>query len=166
MAYVMELEEEQRGEEGGLDAVEDAGNPLSDIPTTTIRSKADVSGNLAHQQAVSMSANDIVINKLTQILSYLRAAGTRGKKRKKDKLVPQLPNPKSDPVAAAAIAKGHGAELPIFDDTGDYVPDYTKRSDKSSNNVSSRDRDRDRRDRDKGYSRSGHRDRERGYSRS
>ena len=75
--------------------------------------------------------------------------------------MPQLPNPKSDPVAAAAIAKGHGAELPIFDDTGDYVPDYTKRSDKSSNNVSSRDRDRDRRDRDKGYSRSGHRDRER-----
>merc|ERR1712110_1266624 len=121
----------------------------------------DVQGNLAHQQAVSLSANDIVINKLTQILSYLRAAGTRGKKKKKDKLVPQLPNPKSDPVAAAAIAKGHGAELPIFDDTGDYVPDYTKRSDKISNNVSSRDRDRDRRDRDKGYSRSGHRDRER-----
>ena len=156
MAYTMDLDEIDESQDDP-----DSTNPHSDIPTTTIRSKADVQGNLAHQQAVSLSANDIVINKLTQILSYLRAAGTRGKKKKKDKLVPQLPNPKSDPVAAAAIAKGHGAELPIFDDTGDYVPDYTKRSDKSSNNVSSRDRDRDRRDRDKGYSRSGHRDRER-----
>merc|ERR1719510_696657 len=156
MAYTMDLDEIDESQDDP-----DSTNPHSDIPTTTIRSKADVQGNLAHQQAVSLSANDIVINKLTQILSYLRAAGTRRKKKKKDKLVPQLPNPKSDPVAAAAIAKGHGAELPIFDDTGDYVPDYTKRSDKSSNNVSSRDRDRDRKDRDKGYSRSGHRDRER-----
>lgn len=59
MAYIMDLEEDQ---------TEDAdGNPTSDIPTTTIRSKADVQTNLAHQQAVSMSANDIVINKLTQV---------------------------------------------------------------------------------------------------
>merc|ERR1711899_619188 len=138
MAYTMDLDDVEESHDDP-----DSTNPHSDIPTTTIRSKADVQGNLAHQQAVSLSANDIVINKLTQILSYLRAAGSRGKKKKKDKLVPQLPNPKSDPVAAAAIAKGHGAELPIFDDTGDYVPDYNKRSDKSSNNVSSRDRDRD-----------------------
>ena len=43
---------------------------------------------------------DIVINKLTQILSYLRAAGSRGKKKKKDKLIPQLPHPKIEPTEA------------------------------------------------------------------
>ena len=155
MAYTMDLDDVEESHDDP-----DSTNPHSDIPTTTIRSKADVQGNLAHQQAVSLSANDIVINKLTQILSYLRAAGSRGKKKKKEKLIPQLPNPKSDPVAAAAISKGQGADIPIFDDAGDYVPDY-KRSDKSSSNYSSRDKDRDRKDRDRGYSRSGHRDRER-----
>lgn len=49
MAYVIDLEDEV------------------DIPTTTIRSKADVAGNVAHQQASTMSTNDIVINKLTQV---------------------------------------------------------------------------------------------------
>jgi IK cytokine len=63
MAYVMELEEEAE----------------SDIPTTTIRSKKDVA--LSDQKA-TLSTNDIVINKLTQILSYLRA-GSRTKKKKK-----------------------------------------------------------------------------------
>ena len=157
MAYTMDLDEIEESQDDPESA-----NPHSDIPTTTIRSKADVQGNLAHQQAVSLSANDIVINKLTQILSYLRAAGSRGKKKKKDKLLPQLPNPKTDPVAAAAVSKGQAADIPIFDDTGDYVPDYHKRNDKTSTSgLSSRDRDRERRDRDKGYSRSGHRDRER-----
>jgi len=155
MAYTMDLDDVEETHDDP-----DSANPHSDIPTTTIRSKADVQGNLAHQQAVSLSANDIVINKLTQILSYLRAAGSRGKKKKKDKLIPQLPNPKSDPVAAAAISKGQGADIPIFDDAGEYVPDY-KRTEKGSSNYSSRDKDRDRRDKDRGYSRSSHRDRER-----
>ena len=154
MAYTMDLDDVEESHDDP-----DSANPHSDIPTTTIRSKADVQGNLAHQQAVSLSANDIVINKLTQILSYLRAAGSRGKKKKKDKLIPQLPNPKSDPVAAAAISKGQGGDIPIFDDAGEYVPDY-KRSDKTTS-YSSRDKDRDRRDKDRGYSRSSHRDRER-----
>merc|ERR1711872_635622 len=66
MAYVMELEEEVE----------------SDIPTTTIRSKKDVAIN---EQKATLSTNDIVINKLTQILSYLRAA-SRNKKKKKDKM--------------------------------------------------------------------------------
>jgi len=55
MAYVIELEDEGEG-----------GN-VNDIPTTTIRSKADVAGNIAHQQASTLSTNDIVINKLTQV---------------------------------------------------------------------------------------------------
>jgi len=53
MAYIIELEDE--------------GEALNDIPTTTIRSKADVAGNIAHQQASTLSTNDIVINKLTQV---------------------------------------------------------------------------------------------------
>ena len=53
MAYVMELEDETGG---GHDKTEEDGhNPLSDIPTTTIRSKADVAGNLAHQQVSAVS---------------------------------------------------------------------------------------------------------------
>merc|ERR1712029_750708 len=66
MAYVMDLEED--GE--------------TDIPTTSIRSKKDVVNS---EQKATLSTNDIVINKLTQILSYLRA-GNRTKRKKKDKI--------------------------------------------------------------------------------
>ena len=50
MAYVIDLEEEFAE---------------SDIPTTTIRSKADVEGTVSQQ--ATLSTNDIVINKLTQV---------------------------------------------------------------------------------------------------
>ena len=156
MAYIMDLEDEFGHNE------DQEANPMSDIPTTTIRSKADVQGNLAHQQAVSMSANDIVINKLTQILTYLRAAGSRGKKKKKDKLVPQLPHPKVEPVEASEPkVRDKAADLPIFDDADDYVPDYEKRSsrddrDRRRDRDGRRDRDRDR-DKDRHHHRS-HRD--------
>lgn len=63
---------------------------FSDIPTTTIRSKADVEGQLSQQ--TTLSTNDIVINKLTQILSYLRA-GSKNRKKKKEKM---LQNAKDD----------------------------------------------------------------------
>jgi IK cytokine len=53
MAYVMDLDEEVE----------------TDIPTTTIRSKQDIINN---EQKATLSTNDIVVNKLTQILSYLR----------------------------------------------------------------------------------------------
>ena len=54
----------------------------SDIPTTLLRSKADC----PTQEVTTLSTNDIVINKLTQILSYLRQGSRSGKKgRKKDK---------------------------------------------------------------------------------
>merc|ERR1711874_208557 len=90
MAYVMELEEE--GE--------------SDIPTTTIRSKKDVA---QLEQKATLSTNDIVINKLTQILSYLRA-GARSKKKKKDK------------GGAGMEAPIHvkGDDAPIYDDLKEY----------------------------------------------
>lgn len=41
----------------------------SDIPTTLIRSKADCP---SLESTTTLTTNDIVINKLTQILSYLR----------------------------------------------------------------------------------------------
>ena len=72
MAYIVELEED----------INDVN--VSDIPTTIIRSKADIQAGANQQQSLSNSTNDIVINKLTQILSYLRA-GNRNKKKKKDK---------------------------------------------------------------------------------
>merc|ERR1711962_1554197 len=67
MAYVMDLEEEVE----------------TDIPTTSIRSKKDVINN---EQKATLSTNDIVINKLTQILTYHRA-GTRSKKKKRHDLL-------------------------------------------------------------------------------
>lgn len=47
-------------------------------------------GNLSQQ--TTLSTNDIVINKLTQILSYLRA-GSKNRKKKKEKM---LQNAKDD----------------------------------------------------------------------
>uniref|UniRef100_A0A3P8ZH31 IK cytokine n=1 Tax=Esox lucius TaxID=8010 RepID=A0A3P8ZH31_ESOLU len=67
MAYVVDLEDEYAD---------------TDIPTTLIRSKADCP---TMEAQTTLTTNDIVISKLTQILSYLRQ-GTRNKKmKKKDK---------------------------------------------------------------------------------
>ncbi|KAG7273465.1 hypothetical protein CRUP_032713 [Coryphaenoides rupestris] len=67
MAYVVDLEDEYAD---------------TDIPTTLIRSKADCPSMEAQ---TTLTTNDIVISKLTQILSYLRQ-GTRHKKlKRKDK---------------------------------------------------------------------------------
>ncbi|KTF89928.1 hypothetical protein cypCar_00026387 [Cyprinus carpio] len=68
MAYVVDLEDEYAD---------------TDIPTTLIRSKADCP---TMEAQTTLTTNDIVISKLTQILSYLRQ-GTRNKKlKKKDKV--------------------------------------------------------------------------------
>lgn len=82
MAYVIELEDE---------------NAETDIPTTSIRSKADVP--VTHADIQTLTTNDIVINKLAQILSYLRQGG-RGKKNKrrdKDKPLIKEPEREKDP---------------------------------------------------------------------
>ena len=52
MAYIVDLNEEE-----------------TDVPITSIRSKADCPNN---ENNATLTTNDIVINKLTQILSYLR----------------------------------------------------------------------------------------------
>eukprot|EP00095_Tigriopus_kingsejongensis_P005210 maker-scaffold408_size180710-snap-gene-0.38 protein:Tk05210 transcript:maker-scaffold408_size180710-snap-gene-0.38-mRNA-1 annotation:"red protein (ik factor) (cytokine ik)" len=126
MAYVIDLEE-------------DFGE--SDIPTTTIRSKADVEGTVSHQ--ATLSTNDIVINKLTQILSYLRA-GKSNKKKKKEKMQADKEELKEMQAQQAA------ANLPIYDDVGDYSTEKKNRREDRSH--------RDRRDRERGDHR-GHRDR-------
>ncbi|CAH1268272.1 IK [Branchiostoma lanceolatum] len=107
MAYVIDLEDEYTD---------------TDVPTTLIRSKADCP---SLESQTTLTTNDIVINKLTQILSYLRQ-GVRGKKLKKKD-------------------KGRGREekphrLPggddIFGDVGDYIPQVHKSKDRHSHSHS------------------------------
>jgi len=66
MAYLVELEEEFAD---------------SDVPTTMVRSKIDCPS--VSEISTTSSTNDLVINKLTQILAYLRQGGRGGKKWKK-----------------------------------------------------------------------------------
>lgn len=72
MAYVVELEEE-----GAMD---------SDIPTTLTRSKADVPE--LDERSSAAAANDVVLDKLAQIFSYLRHG--RHRKLKKAKVPPLM----------------------------------------------------------------------------
>uniref|UniRef100_A0A6B2ECY0 Putative ik cytokine down-regulator of hla class ii n=1 Tax=Phlebotomus kandelakii TaxID=1109342 RepID=A0A6B2ECY0_9DIPT len=68
MAYVIDLEDE---------------NAENDIPTILIRSKADVPMSSVELQ--TLTTNDIVINKLSQILGYLRQGGKNKKNKRRDK---------------------------------------------------------------------------------
>ncbi|CAG2102268.1 unnamed protein product, partial [Medioppia subpectinata] len=142
MAYVVDLEDEF---------------PDSDIPTTVIRSKADCP-NI--ESMTSLSTNDIVINKLTQILSYLRQGGAgRKTKKAKDKIpfIDDNKTKKSDKLTQNANKSTKGDS--IYDDIGEYVPDLKK---KESRNDRERDKSRDHRDRDH---RNRDRDRERDRNR-
>ncbi|KAM8742555.1 protein Red [Acanthopagrus latus] len=113
MAYVVDLDDEFTD---------------TDIPTTLIRSKADCPSMEAQ---TTLTTNDIVISKLTQILSYLRQ-GTRHKKiKKKDK-------GKLDEKRAPE------ADLSIFDDVGDYILSTTSSSKPPKEKERHRDRERDR----------------------
>lgn len=124
MAYVMDLEDETE----------------SDIPTTSIRSKMDVVNN---EQKATLSTNDIVINKLTQILSYLRA-GTRNKKKKKDRLLEEV-EMKEEPGSGKM---GHGElDLPIYDDV-DIKPQREDRKDRGRDERREKGREGDRGRRD------------------
>ncbi|XP_043924958.1 protein Red [Protopterus annectens] len=95
MAYVVDLDDDYAD---------------TDIPTTLIRSKADCP---TMEAQTTLTTNDIVISKLTQILSYLRQ-GTRNKKMKK------RDRGKLDEKRAPE------ADINIFDDIGDYVPTAMK----------------------------------------
>ncbi|MGH0131412.1 UNVERIFIED_CONTAM: hypothetical protein FKN15_046465, partial [Acipenser sinensis] len=107
MAYVVDLEDEYAD---------------TDSPTTLIRSKADCP---TMEAQTTLTTNDIVISKLTQILSYLRQ-GTRNKKMKKKekgKLDEKKP-PEAD--LGCFIMFTVCCTSSIFDDIGEYVPSTSK----------------------------------------
>ncbi|KAJ4919220.1 hypothetical protein JOQ06_007862 [Pogonophryne albipinna] len=85
----------------------------------------------------TLTTNDIVISKLTQILSYLRQ-GTRHKKiKKKDK-------GKLDDKRAPE------ADISIFEDIGDYIPSAGSSSKPPKDKERHREREREReRERDR-----------------
>jgi len=87
----------------------------TDIPTTLIRSKSDVP---SMDDRPTLTTNDIVINKLAQILSYLRTGPKHLKKSKKrDKQVFDDNN--------------------IYPELPDYEPSTHKRSEETSKKQSS-----------------------------
>ncbi|XP_077983588.1 protein Red-like [Glandiceps talaboti] len=112
MAYVVDLEDEYAE---------------SDIPTTLIRSKADLPNLETH---TTLTTNDIVINKLTQILSYLRQGARTSKKLKKRDKGKEKDDKKE---------KHAGADDSIYGELGDYVPTVKP----SSTREKERERDRD-----------------------
>ena len=88
----------------------------TDIPTTLIRSKADCP-NI--EISTAPTTNDIVINKLTQILSYLRQ-GAKEKHRKRKEKKTKVED------AGGKVERNPDASLSIFDDIGDYTPSSKK----------------------------------------
>ncbi|XP_067648393.1 protein Red [Eurosta solidaginis] len=115
MAYVIDLEDDLGGE--------------TDIPTTLIRSKFEVPVN--RDDIATLTTNDIVINKLSQILSYLRAGGRNKKNKKRDKDKPLFYEKEAEHSMNMDEANGNdgigasdGKPLgdSIYDDIGDYKP--------------------------------------------
>ncbi len=130
MAYLIELEDE---------------NVDTDIPTTIIRSKAEIPQTEGDTQ--TLNTNDIVINKLAQILSYLRAGKSKkNKKRDKDRPLFKVPEEK---LPSTTTKSRSSADDSIYGDIGDYKP--SRSSGASSSGRRERDRDReDKRNRDYG----------------
>ena len=90
-------------------------NTFDDIPTTRIKSKAD----MPTVTGISMlRTNDIVINKLTQILYYLRQGAKHGKKNKKK-------DREDEPTEVIEVKQKK--DFSIYDDIGEYSPSTEKR---------------------------------------
>lgn len=130
MAYVVDLEDEC----------------ADDIPTTVIRSRTDCPN---WDSLTTLSTNDIVINKLTQILSYLRQGG--GAKKKKKEKIPFIDESQKN---RRSVVKGGEAEAEadldggIYgEDVGDYKPNFETKKDKG--------KERDMRDRERRAERGG-----------
>ncbi|KAL0112677.1 hypothetical protein PUN28_012148 [Cardiocondyla obscurior] len=111
MAYVIELDDE---------------NADVDIPTTLIRSKADVP---TIDNTPTLTTNDIVINKLAQILSYLRQGSRHSKKGKKLKDGRGRGDESND---IEIQPRPPAADDSIYGDIGDYVPTVTSKKDAQS----------------------------------
>ncbi|CAG9854328.1 unnamed protein product [Phyllotreta striolata] len=117
MAYVIDLDDEAE----------------SDIPTTLIRSVVEVP---SFELTTTVTTNDIVINKLTQILSYLRQGNRKNKKSKKG--LPESSKDYTDTQDNSESKKSQKRSYQddsIYGDIGDYVP-----SSKSSRHREHRDR--------------------------
>lgn len=110
MAYVIELDDD---------------NADVDIPTTLIRSKADVP---TIDNTPTLTTNDIVINKLAQILSYLRQGSRHSKKGKKLK----DGRVRGDENDIDIQSRPPVADDSIYGDIGDYVPTVTSKKDGQS----------------------------------
>ncbi|XP_011197030.1 protein Red [Zeugodacus cucurbitae] len=125
MAYVIDLED-------------DLGE--TDIPTTLVRSKFEVPVN--REDIATLTTNDIVINKLSQILSYLRAGGRNKKNKKRDKDKPlfyekemeQSLNMIGTGLSDGVDLTGKAVGDSIYDDIGDYQPSSKKESSKLDKN--------------------------------
>ncbi|XP_017058449.1 protein Red [Drosophila ficusphila] len=126
MAYVIDLDDEL-GE--------------SDIPTTLKRSKFEVP--VAPEDVATLTTNDIVINKLSQILSYLRAGGRNKKNKKRDKDKPLFYEKEVENLRGSSSGGGssrhatsssssnkEGKAAPmgdnIYDDIGEYKPSASR----------------------------------------
>nr|XP_058968623.1 protein Red-like [Pocillopora verrucosa] len=122
MAYVFDIEDEYAE---------------SDIPTTLIRSKADCPGI---ETQATLTTNDIVINKLTQILLYLRQ-GTRGGKKikKKDKAKEKDKNDKQGQRIRAPEADDS-----IFGEIGEYDPTASTKEYEKKEKAKEKDRKKSR----------------------
>lgn len=116
MAYIIDLDDEAE----------------SDIPTTLIRSKAEIPST---ESTATLTTNDIVINKLTQILSYLRQGNRKGKKNKRGIVDPR--DNEIDEILDSKKAQKRPIPDSIYDDVGDYVP---SRSSGSKNDKDGRKR--------------------------
>lgn len=137
MAYVIELEDE---------------NAESDIPTTLIRSKLDVP--VVETEIQTLTTNDIVINKLAQILSYLRQGGRGKKNKRRDKDKPLLKEPSEQRERDRGGGGGRGGgdrdrdrnvdrrrggqqqDVSIYDDLGDYRPSSRRNADSGQHDLS------------------------------
>lgn len=134
MAYVIDMEDEMD----------------MDIPTTLKRSKFEVP--VAREDIATLTTNDIVINKLSQILSYLRAGGRNKKNKKRDKDKPlfydkEMEHVRSSNSSATSAPGGSSSSNNagggggsggnssksnkplgdnIYDDVGDYQPSTTR----------------------------------------
>ncbi|KAL1502420.1 hypothetical protein ABEB36_007561 [Hypothenemus hampei] len=103
MAYVIDLDDDAE----------------SDIPTTLLRSVADVP---SFELTTTLTTNDIVINKLTQILSYLRQ-GNRKKNKHKRNLDETKEYDKEEEVETGKKpSKRSNVDDSIYGDIGDYAP--------------------------------------------
>ncbi|XP_037951499.1 protein Red [Teleopsis dalmanni] len=105
MAYVIDLEDET-GE--------------CDIPTTLVRSKFEVPVN--REDVATLTTNDIVINKLSQILSYLRAGSRNKKNKKRDKDKPLFFENDMEEISRSKVINDKPLGDNIYDDIGDYQP--------------------------------------------